>query len=88
MRTHGGVGISESGGHASEGTPVSVAASFVAEPEDEPPDDEAPDVPDEDPPEEDVVDASAPDVGVLSSSPHAAVSAVVVSDTPARTTAE
>jgi hypothetical protein len=83
MRTQGGVGISESGGHASAGVAVSLAASVVVP--DEPPDEEPPE---DEPPEEDVVDASAPDLGVLSSSPHAAVSAVVVNETPARTTAE
>ena len=87
MRTHGGVGISESGGHASVGVPVSVVvdASPVV-PDDDPPED---DPPDEEPPDDDDVEASAaPVFGVLSSSPHAAVNAVAVSDTPARTTAE
>ena len=88
MRTHGGVEISESGGHASVGVPVSVPESVAPlEPDDEPPD-EPPDDPPDEPPDDDVVDASAPVFTELSSSPHAAVSAVDVSDTPARTTAE
>lgn len=76
MMAHGGVGISESGGHASAGVPVSVVVASVVDEPEEPPDDED-------------VDASGlPVFVVLSSSAHAAVSAVLVSDTPARTTAE
>jgi hypothetical protein len=56
------------------------AASLFVDPEDDPPDE---DPPDDEPPEDDVDE----DV-VFSSSLHAAVSAVLVSDTPARTTAE
>jgi hypothetical protein len=50
---------------------------------DDPPDEEPPD----DPPDEEAPDDDEDDEEVSSSSPHAAVSAVDVNDTPARTTA-
>lgn len=85
MRTHGGVEISESGGHASPGVAVSGAAS-LADPDDDPPEEDEP--PDDDPPDDEPPDEDVDDDVVFSSSPHAAVRAVDVSDTPARTTAE